>query len=105
MAIVEVTSGVCGFTTRIEGSGDASLQVAMEITSECVRIQDLAEHLARVSAMEEISQPITETRTYRTAATCGIHAACPVPSAILKTIEVASGMALPADVHMTIKKG
>lgn len=104
MAVVEIVSGVCGFTTRIEGSADASLQVALEITSECSQIQNLAEQLVQVSAMEEISQPITETRTYRAAAKCGLHAACPVPSAILKTLEVASGMALPADVHMTIER-
>ncbi|MEA3408369.1 MAG: hypothetical protein U9R48_09880 [Chloroflexota bacterium] len=102
MAVVEISSGVCGFTTRIEGSADASLQVALEITSECSRIQDLAQHLTQVSAMEELFQPITETQTYRAAAKCGLHTACPVPSAILKAIEVASGMALPADVHMTI---
>jgi hypothetical protein len=104
MAVVEVVSGVCGFTTRIEGSADASLQVALEISSECPQIQELAEQLVQISAMEEISQPITETRTYRAAARCGLHAACPVPSAVLKTLEVASGMALPTDVHMSVEK-
>ncbi|MGM0401080.1 MAG: DUF6951 family protein [Chloroflexota bacterium] len=105
MAIAKVTSGVCGFTTHIEGSADASLQVMLEISSECSRIRDLADQLAQVPALEEVSQPITETQTYCAAATCGLHAACPVPSAILKVVEVASGMALPADVHVTVEKG
>ena len=104
MAIVKVSSGVCGFTTRIEGSADASLQVALQITSECSQIQKLAKQLVQVSASEELSRPLTETRTYRAAAECRLHTACPVPSAILKALEVASGMALPADVHMTIEK-
>ncbi|MFP3896917.1 MAG: DUF6951 family protein [Anaerolineales bacterium] len=104
MTIVEVTSGICGFTTRIESSADASLQVALEITSDCSRIQEFAERLTEIPALEEISQPMTETQTYRAAAACRLHAACPVPSAVLKALEVASGMALPADVHMTIEQ-
>jgi len=32
------------------------------------------------------------------------HAACPVPSAILKAIEVEVGAALPQDVTMTIER-
>ena len=30
------------------------------------------------------------------------HSACPVPVGIIKAVEVAAGLALPADVRMTI---
>ncbi len=32
------------------------------------------------------------------------HAACPVPSALIKAVEVAAGLALPGDVSMKITK-
>ena len=51
----------------------------------------------------ELRVPINETAVYRAAAICRLHAACPVPSAILKAIEVSAGLALPADVHVSIE--
>ena len=104
MTTVDVKPGICGFNTHIEATADASFKVTLEIASECSHIRELAEQLTHVSAFEELRCPINETNVYRAAAACKAHVACPVPSAILKTIEVAAGMALPADVHMAIAK-
>jgi len=105
MSVVEVLPGVCGLTTRIVAQADDMYNVKLEITSDCAHIKQLAEQLTELSALDELMRPINETTPYRLAGACRTHAACPVPSAILKAVEVASGMALPADVHMTIKKG
>ena len=104
MAVVEVSPGVCGFCTRIVGTADDMYNVKLEITSDCQHIRQLAEQLQEVSAFQELRLPINETTPYRLAAACKTHAACPIPSAIIKAIEVAAGMALPADVHMTITR-
>jgi len=104
MATVEVVPGVCGFNTRIVTHADEMMNVTIEITSDCSRIRKLAENLREVSALDEVMQPINETATYRTAAQCRAHAACPVPSAILKAVAVAAGLALPADVQLVIRK-
>ena len=104
MATVDVKPGICGFNTHIEATADASFNVSIEITSECSHIRELAEQLTELSVFEELRRPINETSVYRVAATCEVHVACPVPSAILKAIEVAADMALPADVHMAIAK-
>jgi len=104
MAIVEVLPGVCGLNTRIVAQADDMYNVRLEISSDCAHIKQLAEQLAEVSALDELMRPMHETTPYRLAGGCRTHAACPVPSAILKAIEVAAGMALPADVHMSIKK-
>lgn len=103
MAIVNVAPGVCGFAARITCTADDSFNVTLEITSDCKQIRRLAEQLTQLAVLDELGHPITETQTYRTAAACRTHAACPVPSAILKAIEVASGMALPADVHISVQ--
>jgi hypothetical protein len=52
----------------------------------------------------ELRRPINQTTPYEVAGACKAHAACPVPSAILKAMEVAAGMALPADVSISIRK-
>ncbi len=104
MAQVEVIAGVCGFRTRIVARADALYNVTLEIESDCAHIRKLAEGLADLSALEELMRPIHQTTVYQLAGSCRTHAACPVPSAILKAIEVAAGMALPADVQMRIRQ-
>jgi len=104
VASVEVVAGVCGLTTRIVSIADEDLTVSLAIESDCAHIRQLAEQIERVSALEELRKPIHETTPYRLAGACRAHVACPVPSAILKAVEVACGMALPADVHMTIRR-
>jgi hypothetical protein len=98
-------SGVCGFNTRIEAEADEAYRVTLRITSDCGQIEQLAGQLTSVAALDEIRRPVNETTAQIVAAECRVHAACPVPCAIAKAIEVASGLALPADVCMTIRKG
>ena len=104
VAIVDVAPGVCGLKTRIVANADDSYNVTIEISSKCKKIQRIAEQIKEISVLEELVRPITETTPYVLAASCETHAACPVPMAIIKAIEVAAGMALPADVHITISK-
>ncbi|MHB0858973.1 MAG: DUF6951 family protein [Anaerolineae bacterium] len=104
MATVKVVAGVCGFMTTISSQADDMFDVNLTIQSDCPQIRKLAEELPQVSALQELRVPIHESIVYRLAGACKLHTACPVPSAILKAVEVATGMALPADVHMTIRK-
>ena len=88
--------------------GGYALRVTAEswqqIDSECAHIRKMAEQLQELSAIDELRRPINETSPYQVAGQCGAHAACPVPSAILKAVEVATGMALPADVQIRISR-
>ena len=104
MVIVEVKPGVCQFLTRIQAQGDDAFQVSLQISSDCAHIQALAARLDTVSALIELRRSIVETTPYQLAAASRVHAACPVPSAIMKAIEVAAGMALPADVEVRIQR-
>jgi len=104
MAIVEVMPGICKFRARIVSRADELLNITLEITSDCAHIRQLAERLTCVSALEELGRKITDTEVYRAAASCKTHVACPVPAGILKAIEVSAGMALPADVHISVCK-
>ena len=104
MATVHVHPGVCGFEATIHATADEDMNVQIEITSACPQVVRLGAAVAKVSALELLRRPIHETSIYQAAGAARCHAACPVPSAIIKAIEVAAGLALPRDVQMTITR-
>lgn len=103
MAEAEIHSGVCGFTTNVKAvmNGRAC---HLEISSDCAAIQRLGENLTQVDPFREMSFRRSLPETYELAHQHCSHAACPVPSGIIKAVEVAAGLALPADVTITLKK-
>jgi len=104
MATVYVRPGICGFDAEIRSIADGDMNVRIEITSACPQIARLGAAVAEISALELLRRPIQETSVYQAAGAARCHAACPVPSAIIKAIEVAAGLALPSDVQMTITR-
>lgn len=103
MAKAEIFSGVCGFNTTViaRQNGKGCL---LEIQSECDAIKRLAEHLTEVDPFKEISFRRQLPQTYEAAHQYCSHAACPVPSGIIKAVEVEAGLALPRDVSIKISK-
>jgi hypothetical protein len=103
MAKAEVHAGVCGFKTVIETKmGGDACQVSIQ--SECPAIQRLGAELTQVEPFQEISYRRKTPLTLQMAAKHCSHAACPVPVGIIKAIEVEAGLALPADVSITIER-
>ena len=73
--------------------------VSIDITdSECKQIKMLAGRVAEMS-LKELFLPMTRNPVYMAAVKSGCHPSCAIPSAVLKTVEVAMGMALPQDVR------
>jgi len=102
MAHAEIMPGVCGLSTTVETAMDDQFSVEVRIESQCKHIQALADRLESIDVLSELRLSIDETAVYRLAGECGLHAACPVPSGLLKAVEVAAGMALPKDVHIKV---
>ena len=103
MAKAEIFAGICGFNTTVQTSMNGrSCQI--EIHSECNAIQRLGENLTEVDPFKEISFRRQLPQTYEAAYQYCSHAACPVPSGIIKAIEVEAGLALPKDVSIHITK-
>ena len=101
--IVNVMSGICGMITEIRAtSNDQSGMVNLDINTRCESIQKLAGELKVVNPEEEISYRGDGPKTLRMATQHCKHSACPVPSGIIKAIEVAAGLALPADAHIKV---
>ncbi len=104
MAKAEIFAGICGFNTTVQTSMNERI-CHLEIQSECTAIQRLAQNLTEVDPFKEISFRRQLPQTYEAAHQYCSHAACPVPSGIIKAIEVEAGLALPKDVTIRITKG
>ena len=75
--------------------------VHLTIESECEAVQRLATELTQADPLPEVTfnaRPLT----LQLAAKYLLHAACPVLSGIIKAVEVAAGLALPADAVIKI---
>jgi hypothetical protein len=106
MAKAEINSGICGFITRVETRADEDdpRRLYLHIESDCKAVQRLAAALTEVDPFQEISFRGEGPKTLQLAPKCLSHPACPVPAGIIKAIEVAAGLALPAEATIKISK-
>lgn len=104
MARVEINPGICGLKTVIETVTDDQQQVKLVWQSQCADIRKLGETLQEVDAYEAALGKMFDSPVYKAASVHCRHAACPVPMATIKAIEVAAGLALPKDVEVKITK-
>jgi hypothetical protein len=103
MAKATIASGICGMTTTVTTTM-AGRAVKLEFESDCGYVKALADELTEVDPFKEISYRGEGPLTLRLAAQHLVHPACPVPSGVIKAIEVASGLALPKDAHISPSK-
>lgn len=96
MASAEIESGICGFCTTVKTTTEGR-KVRVEFETECGYVEKLAEALTEVDPYKEISYRGEGPVTLKLAAEHLVHPACPVPSGIIKAIEVEAGLALPKD--------
>jgi hypothetical protein len=104
MAKAEIHAGICGFKTVVEAHTQEDSRVRLSIESDCSAVRKLAEQLADVDPYREITWRRGGPQTLQAAPQCLKHPACPVPSGILKAVEVEAGLALPADVTIKVSK-
>ena len=104
MTKAEIMAGICGFSTRVDARAEGAA-CALSIESECEHVRQMGELLTEVDPFREITYRGEGPLTLQVAADCCRHPACPVPAGILKAIEVESGLALPADVAISLTRG
>ncbi len=105
MALCWVKAGECGQETSIEAHKVSLTTVAFEITTTCEHIQALVGELGEVDVGREMSCPLNETKIYTLATKYVCRNSCIVPAAILKAMEVAAGIFLPADCSIEFIEG
>lgn len=104
MSKVKVEAGVCGFVTEVEAILDDSQKVTLSIESDCPHVMALADNYPESEGMMEVFLPFGESPLFKAAQDNLKHSACPVPTAIMKAIEVSCGLALPRDVAIIVEK-
>jgi hypothetical protein len=101
-AVAEIDAGVCGHRATIRATKTEGYSVRVTIESDCPHVAKIATEVDEVDALQQIGLRNGLPPALESAYRHCIHAACPVPSGLIKTIEVAAGLALPRDVHMCV---
>lgn len=98
MKKMKVTPGVCGFTCIITAEANEDSEVSIQVETGCAAVKKMVEALEQpLDAYEACFVKPGSGPVYEAAVNLA-HAACPIPSALLKCIEAESGLALPCNV-------
>jgi hypothetical protein len=104
MARCIVNAGACGFITEVEVTQIDREHISVRVKTDCQNVIKLNEHLGRLrwrGREHVVFRPFTSCAIYLAGAECRLHTACPVPSAILRTIEAELGLAVRKNVSVT----
>jgi hypothetical protein len=101
MSTTTIHAGICGFTTTVRAEAEG-FACTLSIETDCPNIDRLRAELQKVDALRELSWKGQQPLVYELAARHLPHAACPVPSGVIKAVEVACNLALPADARIEV---
>ena len=104
MAKAEIQSGICGFCTTVTATSNGEM-CGLAIKSDCGNIRKLAPDLIEVDPLQEITYHGEGPKILKKASEHLPHPGCPVPSGIIKAMEVESGLALPKDAAIKVTRG
>jgi uncharacterized protein DUF6951 len=101
----EIQAGACGFGTVVLAGSADGMTVQLRIDSDCPKVMAMANELAEVQAMDEVlTKPLVETTPALLATKHRLHSSCPLPIGILKAVEAAAGLALPATCTVVLSR-
>lgn len=103
MTKVVVDAGACGFTSVIVAEKGPDRTVDLRVESGCAMVQKMAAEIARLARRDALTG-ILNNPVYLAAGRHLKHAACPVPAAVLKALEVEAGMNVKKDATITFEK-
>lgn len=96
MTKVLIKSGICGFTATVTAEKVDKKKVRITIDSDCEMVQKLSAELPVLDMMSAFTAHLNNP-VYRSASKHIKHIACPVPSGIIKALEVELGLCIPKD--------
>lgn len=103
MTKVIVNPGVCGFSVTVEADKDKDKKIHLSLDTECEMVKKMLAEISVLDMMAVFARHLNNP-VYISASKHLKHAACPVPSAILKAIEVEAGLNVPKDVSILFPK-
>jgi hypothetical protein len=96
MAKVIVQPGSCGFSVSIRADKGQGKAISVTIETDCEMVRTMAADIKTLDRFAALAG-FTTNPVHHAAAKHLKHAACPVPSAILKAIEVEAGLNVAKD--------
>ncbi len=103
-ARVRVMAGACGFTSVIRATRVGKKHVSVKIISACKMLRKMNEDLELLDWSRNLFCNICDSVVYNSADKHLMHTDCPVPSAIIKVIQVELEGMVPTDVTMQFEK-
>ncbi|MBI5640175.1 MAG: hypothetical protein HZA17_07115 [Nitrospirae bacterium] len=103
MTKLKIQPGACGMQVDVEVEKKDKKTYAVRVTSECAMARKLGDELGILTFIDAFKR-LSDNPVYKKASVCINHVACPVPSGILKALEVEAGLAVARDVCMIFIK-
>lgn len=103
MTRVTVHSGACGFTVRITVEKQSAGKLTVSLETGCEMVLQMLGEIAVLDRFAPLAG-FQDNPVYRSAARHLKHAACPVPSGILKALEVEAGLNVERDATISFEK-
>jgi hypothetical protein len=104
MTQVTVNGGNCGFNSAINVEKLDRTTVRVIVQSDCEHVAAMNPDLSSLEWRQTVFGRMNDSLVYQSASRHLKHAACPVPTAILKAIEVELRLALPKDIIIHFDK-
>ncbi len=98
-----INSGACGFQTKVTAEKNKDGKITLAFETNCEMVQNMLQDISVLDRFAPL-RGFLNNSVYQSAAKHLKHAACPVPSGILKAIEVEAGLNVPKDTTMTFEK-
>lgn len=99
-----ISPGICGMNTEIQVRNTSAGKYEIQVNSPCKKVEELWQEISDVDPVEVATAGFCQNPIYKAATAHRLHAGCPIPTALVKTLEVACGLALPADVTIDIER-
>ena len=103
MTRVVVQAGACGFTSVIRAEKGPERTIDVTVQSGCAMVQKMAAEIASLGRRDALTGLLSNP-VYLAAGRHLKHAACPVPAAVLKALEVEAGLNVMKDATITFEK-
>jgi len=104
MSTSKIHAGVCGFSTTVQVESEDLQTATIQIKTQCPNLKPLELEPIEVDGFVECFGKIGEGEIFELCRKYCKHAVCPVPTGIVKAVEVACELALPKEVSIEITK-
>lgn len=103
MTSLEIHAGACGFIIDITVAREEKGLISVIVDTRCEMVEAFVKSLSNIAYMECLRN-VPSNPVFAASFACIRHPGCPVPSGLIKAIEVEVGTSLIKDVSISFQK-